>query len=152
MAAVVGTTLPKFKRAFCDALAQRPGLADVSVRYSFTETELTSAEFWFGDAKADADIPVLRHHSQSLKLDETYIVKATIQVLKNQGESQEVADLRATEILSEVQQELAANPQTCPEIHWATMTGWEYKYGVLKSGHGAGFDVSIRVRARLYPD
>lgn len=146
-----GTTLFQFKRALRNRLLDRPGLAGVQVRYAQSETELTNAEMWFTDASASTEIPVMRGPAQTLKVDESYTVKAIIQVLKNQGEGQEVADERAVEILEELQQELAENPQVTPEIHWASLTGWEYKYGALKSGHGAGFECQIRVRARLYP-
>lgn len=147
----IGTTLALWKVALVTSLQGRAGLVNVSVGYSFPEDNITGQDIWFDEAESDNVIPVMRAGTK--KVDEEYVATIIIQVLKNQGESQSVADVRAVELLGELQQALAESPQTVSEIHWAELIGWKNHIGILPSGngHGSRFTCLVQVRARLYP-
>lgn len=144
-----GTSLVTFKQALRTALTARPGMSGVQVSYAFPEDDLQAESLWFEDAVTSNEIPVMKAGTK--KVDEEYTLDAVIQVLKQQGESQETADLRAAALLAELQQALAENPQITPEIQWVEMAGWEHTPGKLNAGHGSRFNVTLRVRARLFP-
>jgi hypothetical protein len=145
-----GTGLVAFKQAFIARLTLRPALAGVKVTYAFPDKEVAAENIWLGDANAETWIPV--HRAGKKKVDEDFHVDCIIQVLKRQGESQEVADIRANQLFAEVQSDLAEQPQTDPDIFWAELDGWEHFCGILPSGggHGSRFELKIRVRNRLF--
>lgn len=146
-----GTTLVAFKTALVDALTARPGLAGVQVSYGFPEMEIQDESIWLQDAQASTGFPVMK--SGTKKVEEQYSITVACQVLRSEGESQLVADVRAAELLVEVQQTLAETPQLIPDIMWAELDGWRHHVGLLPKGegHGSRFDVQVQVRARLYP-
>ncbi|WP_189059579.1 hypothetical protein [Longimycelium tulufanense] len=146
-----GTTLVSFKQELKTQLEARAGLSGVTVHYAFPETGITGEDIWFGEiAETDAEIPIMK--SGTKKVDETVSVPVVVQVLKQQGEDQETADLRAVALLAELQQELAETPRTITDIYAAEMVGWTHTGGQLGgSNHGSRFDVTVRIRARLEP-
>lgn len=146
-----GTTLVKFKKAMVTALKARPGMSDVEVSYGFAEDYIAEKAVWFEGARSSDRIATLKAGTK--RVEENYNVNLVIQVLCNEGETQDEADEHAAAILTEVQQCLAENPQLIPEILWASLEGWEHKIGSLPKGggHGSGFNCRIGVRARLYP-
>lgn len=147
-----GTSLIAFKQALKAALATRAGLAGVQVAYEYPATNITGEDIWLGGAESDVRIPVMRAGTK--KVDEDYTLTVFVQVLKTQGEGQEAADLRATALLREVQQQLAENPQITAEIMWAQVAGWEHFTGPFEGGgasRGSRFEIRVGVRARLFP-
>lgn len=146
-----GTSLVAFKQTLKTALAARPGMSGVQLSYGYPGNDYVQREsVWFEGAEVvNSEFPVMKAGTK--KVDETYTLDVVVQVLKTQGEDQEAADLRAVALLAELQQALAENPQLTPEIQWAEMAGWEHATGELNTGHGSRFNVTLRVRARLYP-
>lgn len=145
-----GTALVAFKQALRTELSIRPGLAGVAVLYGFPDTQMPAEALWFENAETESEIPLMR--SGTKKVDETVDLDVVIQVLKQDGSDQEAADIRAAQILAELQQELAEAPQTVDVILWAEMVGWEHSTGLLPNGgHGARFEVTVRYKARLLP-
>lgn len=143
-----GTSLVAFKQALRDNLTERPALAGVAVLYANTETEIPNEAVWFGKAGTeDLEIPSMR--AGKLHLQETYDLDVVVQVMLTEGQSQEDADLRAVEIFAELQQELAAAPQSVDDIQWAKPFAWKHVGGKLGTGHGSRFEIQVRVHARM---
>lgn len=147
-----GTTLVTLKQEVRDALQALPGLIEVKVSYSHPgEDKITGEDIWLGKARSENEIPTMRAGTK--KVDELVSLELFIQVLKQSGEGQEEADLRAVEILSEVQQLFARSPRISPSIMWAQIARWDHVPGVLAAGnessHGSRFEVIIVARARL---
>lgn len=144
-----GTTLVAFKGALRTRLAARAGLTGVQVLYAKPTSGLKAEAIWFEDAETDAEIPVLKAGTK--KVDEHISLVAVIQVRINDGRNEEAADLRAAELLAELQQELAETPRTIDAIQWAEMLGWSHTVGPIGDGtsRAARFEVTLRIRARL---
>lgn len=147
-----GTTLPTAKRALLDLLAARPGLSGVQIVYEQPQQGLRSEAVWFGeDTETEAEIPVMKAGTK--KVEETYPLTIVVQVLITDGRDAEAADGRASELLSELQQQLAEKPRITPEVQWVVMTGWSHHVGPLgdSTSRGSRFAVSAQVQARLTP-
>lgn len=146
-----GTSLVTVKTALVDAFTARAGLAGVQVCYGFPDDEISDESIWLQEATSQDAIPVMKTGTK--KIEEQYSVTVACQVLRSEGESQQVADTRAAELLAEVQQTLAETPRLVPDIMWAELDGWRHHVGQLPKGegHGSRFDVQVKVRARLYP-
>ncbi|MCP3805376.1 hypothetical protein NLX83_39530 [Allokutzneria sp. A3M-2-11 16] len=145
----VGTTLIEFKRAAVTALALRPGLAGVSVEYARAETTAPAEGLWFEEAEAVVEIPVMKAGTK--RVEESYTTTLVVQVLLGDGRDQEAADTRAAVLLAEVQQAFAEKPDLIEAIMWAEVIGWQQRTAVLGNSGAARFEVTIRVRARLFP-
>lgn len=149
-----GTTMFAFRSALLDALRARPGLAGVQLAYDKPVSELQSEAMWWDmEAESDDELPLMEAGTKTV--EETYTVAMVLQVLVDDGRDQQAADLRAAELLAELQQELAAKPQTIEDINWAQLSGWAYIGKAIAgdggSCRGARFGVVITVKARLYP-
>lgn len=146
-----GTTLVAFKQALVTALSARPRLAGVQISYGFPDTEIWDESIWIEGARAELGIPTMTVGTK--RVEENYSLTVACQVLRTQAEGQDVADLRAAQLLVELQQALAEKPELIPEILWAEIDGWTHHVGALakSDGHGSRFDVRVRVRARLHP-
>ena len=146
-----GSSLVAFKRALVQALKARPGLSGVQVTYDFPDGGLTGRDIWLGHAESENHIAGLR--SGPKKVDEDFTLTVIAQALNTVGGGQEAADLDATVLLAEVQQELAENPKTTPEIMWAQLAGWTQSAGPYADGgnasRGSRFEIQVQVRARL---
>lgn len=148
-----GTSLVPFKQALVAALGARAGLSGVQVAYEYPMPQPEPQAIWLAGAEADLAVPVARAGRR--KVEETYTVTLVAQVLMQQGEGQEAADLAALAILQEVQHELADNPQTTPEIMWAELRGWSHSVGPFGDASGGNvsrgsrFEIRVGVRARL---
>jgi hypothetical protein len=142
-----------FKQALVAALDARAGLSGVQVAYEYPMPQPEPQAIWLAGAEAELDVPVARAGRR--KVQEEYTVTLVAQVLMQQGEGQEAADLAALALLQEVQQELADNPQTTPEIMWAELRGWAHSVGPFGDASGGNvsrgsrFEIRIGVRARL---
>lgn len=152
-----GTSLIAFKQALVAALAARPGLValgtEVTYEFPVGEEYGRANNIWIGDADAENTVPVAKAGRR--KVQEDYTVSVLAQVLKQAGEGQEAADVAALALLQEVQQELADNPQTTPEIMWAEVRGWSHSVGPFgdasggNTSRGSRFEIRVGVRARL---
>ena len=146
-----GTALVTLKQAVRDALTIRPGLAAVQVTYAYPGAGgITGQDIWLGDAQSVNRSPVMRAGTK--KVDETVSLMLFVQVLKTAGEGQEAADLRAAELLSEVQLLFAQSPQISPSIMSAQITQWVHSTGSFEgneSSHGSRFEIVIEAKARL---
>jgi hypothetical protein len=148
-----GTTAFEFKAALVVELQARPGLGGVQIEYAFPEGELHTEAIWLGDPQAILTaLPAQCPDTQVV--DESYTQPLVIQVLLPDGDDggQYAADLRAGQLLAELQQLLAESPQIIDVIHQAEITGWTNK--ALRNntgGLGARFDVVITVEASLSP-
>lgn len=149
-----GTTLVPFKRALVAALATRLRLMPVQVTYEYPD-DITGRDIWLGRAESDNRIPVSR--AGTMKVDEEYTLVVIAQALETTGGGQEAADVDAVVMLAAVQQELAENPQTTPEIQWARVTGWDQSTGPFgeadggNANRGSRFEIRVTVKARLFP-
>jgi len=152
-----GTSLVAFKQAIVTALRARPGLAGVQVLYGpddfpVGDDHIETESIWFGNANwLTFEIPLIKAGTK--KVDETFELDWFIQVLKDDGQTQEAADVRAKAILAEFQQALAENPQITTEAMWALLRLQRHATGQLASGpgHGSRFEGVLEVRARLFP-
>lgn len=148
-----GTTLVAFKQALRTRLSARPGLVGVTVSYAEPVVYETDDNMWFGTATGAAKLSVMRGGATALKVDEDYQLGVHIQAVKYGDDAQEAVDLRATELLRELQTELAETPQTIPDIFIAEFVGWSATVGPVVvedgSGYASRFDTQVRVRARL---
>jgi len=148
-----GTSLVPFKQALVSALAARSGLAAVQVSYEYPMPAPEAQAIWISGAEADLDMPVYR--AGRVKMQEDYTVTLVAQVLKQQGEGQEAADVASLALLQEVQQELADNPRPTPEVMWAVLKSWSHSVGPFGDASGGNvsrgsrFEIRIGVRARL---
>lgn len=152
-----GTSLVAVKQALVTALRARAGLTGVQVLYAFDDFEVGDDHvqddaIWFTDTEwIESEITVW--NTGTKKVDETYSLGWTIQVLKADGATQETADLRAKTLLVELQQALAEVPVISAEILWALLRMTRHATGQLVSGpgHGSRFEGVVEVRARLAP-
>ncbi|SDP60742.1 hypothetical protein SAMN04487905_10624 [Actinopolyspora xinjiangensis] len=147
-----GTTLPEVKRALVDALSARSGLSDVLVTYEYQQRDASPDRIWFGeDSETEAEIPTMRAGTKTV--DETVTVPLVIQVLITDGRDAEAADLRASALMSEVQQQLAESPRIIPGVQWVVLTSWSHHVGPIgdTTSRGSRFDLSLQIRARLTP-
>lgn len=152
-----GTSLVVFKQAIVAALRARPGLSGVQVLYGPDDFQagddhLETESIWLGDTDwTDFSIPLIRAGTK--KVDENYELHWTIQVIKDDGSSQETADLRLKALLAELQQALAESPGLSAETFWAQLRPQRHITGQLASGpgHGSRIEGVIEVRARLFP-
>jgi hypothetical protein len=148
-----GTSLVPLKQALVALLAARPGLAAVQVSYDYPMPAPESKAIWLAGAEADLGTPVMR--AGRVKMQEDYTVTLIAQVLMQQGEGQEAADLAALVLLQEIQQELADHPQPTPEVMWALLKSWAHSVGPFGDASGGNvsrgsrFEIRIGVRARL---
>lgn len=151
-----GTTLVSVKQALVTALRARPGLAGVQVLYGPDDfpngdDHLENESLWFGDTNwTDFAIPLIRGGTK--KVDENYELGWTLQVIRDDGSSQEAADVRAKTLLAEFQQSLAETPAPSAEVFWAQLRVQRHVTGQLASGpgHGSRFEGVVEVRARLF--
>lgn len=151
-----GTSLVAVKQAMVTALRARPALATVQVLYGADDfppgkDHLESEAIWFGNTTwNDFSIPLIKAGTK--KVDEDYDTEWFVQVLKDDGSTQEAADLRAKALLAELQQALAEAPGISSEISWAQLRVRNHFTGQFVSGpgHGSRFEGVINVRARLY--
>lgn len=152
-----GTSLVAVKQAMVTALRARPALSTVQVLYGPDDfpsgkDHLESESIWFGNTTwNDFAIPLIKAGTK--KVDEDFEIEWFVQVLRDDGSTQEAADLRAKALLAELQQALAEAPAISVEIFWAQLRVREHFTGQLASGpgHGSRFEGVINVRARLYP-
>lgn len=152
-----GTSLVTVKQTMVTALRARAGLAGVQVLYGpddfvSSDDHVENEAIWFGDTEwTTYEMPVMRAGTQ--KVDENYELTWTIQVIKDDGSTQEVCDLRAKALLAELQQALAEAPGISPETFWVQLRLQRHKTGQVVSGpgHGARFEGVLEVRARLTP-
>lgn len=151
-----GTTLVTVKQAIVTALRARAGLTGIQVMHGpddfpSGDDGLKDESIWLGDAKWLAmEIPTMKAGTKDV--DETYELEVMIQVLKNDGSTQETADLRAAVLLAEVQQAFAEAPDFSPVIFEATFELRDHKTGQLATtGHGSRFEGIVEVFARLSP-
>lgn len=152
-----GTSLVAVKQAMVTALRARAGLAGVQVLYASDDFEdgddhVQDEAIWFGNANwIESEIPVW--NTGTKKVDETYAIDWTVQVLKPDGKSQEACDVRARVLVAELQQALAETPVISAEILWGLFRVTRHQVGqfVPGPGHGARFSGVIEVRARLAP-
>lgn len=152
-----GTSLVAFKQALVAALRARPGLATVQVLYGPDDfppgdDHVKNESIWLGDTTWDEFfIPLIRAGTK--KVEENFALQWFLQVIKDDGSSQEAADIRAQALLVELQQVLAVNPQISTEIFWAQLQVQRHATGQLAAGpgHGSRFEGIIQVRARLFP-
>jgi hypothetical protein len=152
-----GTSLVALKQAMVAALRARPGLAGIQILYApddfvAPDDHVEAEAIWFGDTEwLESEIPVMK--SGTKKVDETYGLSWTLQVVKDDGSSQETADLRAKALLVELQQALAEAPDISAEVFWAFLKVRRHLTGqmVTGPGHGSRFEGVIEVRARLAP-
>ncbi|MGH3693239.1 MAG: hypothetical protein ACRDRX_04435 [Pseudonocardiaceae bacterium] len=146
-----GSSLVAFKRALVQALKVRPGLSEVQITYDYPDAGLTGLDIWLGHAESDNQIAGLR--SGTKKVDEDYTLTVIAQALLTAGEGQEAADVAASGLLAEVQQQLAETPRITPEIMWALLAGWTHSSGSYADGgntsRGSRFEIRVQVRARL---
>jgi hypothetical protein len=152
-----GTSLVVLKQTVVTALRARPGLTGVQILYGpddfvSPDDHVEAEAIWFGDTEwLESEIPVMK--SGTKKIDETYALRWTLQVVKDDGSSQETADLRAKALLVELQQALAEAPDISAEVFWALLRVERHLTGqmVTGPGHGSRFEGVIEVRARLAP-
>lgn len=152
-----GTSLVAVKQAIVTALRARPALSTVQVLYGPDDfpsgkDHLEAESIWLGNTTwNDFTIPLIRAGTK--KVDEDFETEWFIQVLKDDGSTQEAADIRAKALLAELQQSLAEAPGISPEIFWAQLRVQSHFTGQLASGpgHGSRFEGNINVRARLFP-
>ncbi|MGH8570952.1 MAG: hypothetical protein ACREX8_00045, partial [Gammaproteobacteria bacterium] len=125
-----GTTLVAFKQAFRASLLLRPALAAVQISYSEPRVFVLDDAIWFHDAIASDALAAMRSGGVfSVEEDYRLIVRAQSVTLADDG--QETVDLRAAGLLREIQQELAATPQTIPDVMLAELGGWKHSPGQL---------------------
>lgn len=155
-----GSSLIAAQDALIAVLQANPDLGSGRVSYEEPETpsDLRASDgsyesIFLGDAEADLVIPVLT--GGTLYYDEALDLHLMLQVLKPaKSGTQRAANLRAVELLTEVIVTLANTPDlNSPDVRTAVVTGWEHARGRLPkgNGHGAGFDITIRVESRLAP-
>jgi len=149
-----GTSLIALRIGLLARLQDRPGLADVQVAYDKPATELAPDALWFDDqAEGDNTLPHIQAGERDV--DETYSLGMVVQVLCQDGRDQQAADLRAVELLREVQKEVAETPRTIDAIEWIELTAWAYIGGPIgenSTTRAARFGLTFTVRARLYAD
>lgn len=144
-----GTSLVAFKLALITRLTTRPGLAGVQIYYGVPEY-IHGEEIWLEGADAEDAIRIMRAGTK--KVDESYVLTLVVQVLGDEGQEQQTVDVRAAELLREVQQDLAENPQPIADVWQAQLVGWRHVVGLLpKGGYGSMFRCRIRAEARLFP-
>jgi hypothetical protein len=152
-----GTSLVAVKQALVTALRARTGLAGVQVLYAPDDFEtgddhVQDDAIWLGDTEwLESEIPVW--NTGTKKVDETYALDWVVQVVKADGSTQEIADVRARALLAELQQALAEVPVISAEVLWAALHIGRHATGqvVAGPGHGSRFEGVIEVRARLSP-
>lgn len=152
-----GTSLVAVKQALVTALRARPALAGVMVLYGPDDfptgkDHLEAEAIWLGNTTwNDFAIPLIKAGTK--KVDEDFETEWFVQVLKDDGSTQEAADVRARSLLAEVQQALAEAPDIAAEIFWAQLRVRSHFTGQFATGpgHGSRFEGVINVRARLYP-
>lgn len=134
-----------------DKLAARPGLTGVQVLDAYPTSGIGREAIWAEDADSDNEIPVMRAGVK--KVDESVNTNWVLQVLRNDGSSQRVADLRANVLFGEFQQQLAEDPQVNEtDLQWAQLAGWQMQRGLLATGgHGVRIEITLNHRARLEP-
>lgn len=155
-----GTTLIAVKQRLKTVLAAAVA-ADVTVMYWADElatSSLPRKAIWFDEADSIVDIPTMRTGAKAYH--ETYTIACIVQVLADDGSSQETADTEAAAILQTVQSEIASDPQlgkTITGLQWVKFAGWEHELGQLPNpnggelGHGSRFTARLAVSARLNP-
>ncbi len=151
-----GTSEIVARQALVTALRARGALASVQVLYAqddfvASDDALKNEAIWLGDTEwLESEIPVMK--SGTKKVDEVYEIGVTIQVIKDDGSSQEVTDQRAQVLLVEVQQALAEAPKISAEVFWALWRTRKHVTGQLATGpgHGARYEGVVEVRARLF--
>jgi hypothetical protein len=152
-----GTSLVALKQALVTALRARAGLTGVQVLYwpddfLVGDDHLKNEAIWFGNARwLESEIQVLTAGTKPV--DEVYEIDWYVQVLKEDGSTQETADLRAVALLAELQQALAETPQPSTQSFWALIRLGQHFTGQLVPGpnHGSRFEGTVEVRARLAP-
>ena len=150
-----GTSEVALRQALVTALRARAALADVQVLYAIDTFEtgddhLQDEAIWFGDTEwVSSVIPVL--NAGTKKVDETYEIEFSIQVVKTDGSSQETADVRAVVLLAELQQAFAETPQVSSNTMWGEMHMLKHIVGPVSPGpgHVALFEGVIWAKARL---
>lgn len=156
MSETQGSALRLFKLGMVDNLRARGDLAGVKVLYHVDSVgDLAREMIWFGGARTDAEIPILRAGTK--KVDETVDVELVVQVLLEDGQTYEDAERRGIELLVEVQQELAETTRPISEIHWAELRSWTADPKVLYSnddpprvlGAACRLECVLRYMARL---
>lgn len=155
-----GTTLVALKQALVTKLRARAGLSGVQVLYAIDDFEpgddhLRNEAIWLGNAKwlAPDGSNIANMRAGTKKIDEVYELELFVQVLKDDGSTQEAADVRAEALLAEVQQQFAETPQITPQVFWAEERPREHIIGQLPTGpgHGARFERVVWAKARLAP-
>jgi hypothetical protein len=146
-----GTTLVAVKQALRTALRARIGLTGVIVSYTQPAAFESDDNIWFGTAIASTELSNMRGGAP-LTVMETVELELHIQSGTFVDDGQETADLRATALLAEVQQELASTPQTTADVMITELIGWEHSTGPAGgdgSGYASHFTCRVRIRARL---
>lgn len=148
---ITGSALVAYKQTMITRLSAIIALAGVSVTYGFPDVEMPPEAIWFADAKTKNWDPIMRAGVR--KLDEEFELELIVQVLKQDGDTQENADIRALQLVAAVQADMAAAPRPTDLIMWSLFEGWDHKTGLMPNGggHGSRFDCRITVRSRLYP-
>lgn len=158
----VGTNLVTAKAAVISVLSANAALTSAGVQISYEPperpTDLRSStgayeSIHLGDASASEEIPVLT--AGALHRDEALALTVHIQVLKpTKGGTQQQADTRAAELLTEVQRTFANDVAlSSSALRSAVVTGWKHFVGHLPNGngHGSRFEVTLEVESRLTP-
>lgn len=166
----VGTALVVGKRALIARLQANATLTAAGVKISYrspilpTDLKATDGDYeaiWLGDATTTNTIPVLT--AGNLHRDETSVLDVMVQVIKPGTASddgvdlQEQADLRAAEILTEIERTLANNVDlsvTDPARFEALFLGAsKHVTGFLGNGgaYGSRFECRVEFTARLTP-
>lgn len=160
-----GTTMPVVKDAIYDLLAARVNAPTVPFTLSYgsptdavqllSESGAGVAAWWGDEVSCDVTVPVFKAGDKWF--DENYTLTLIIQGLAvNTDDTQDVIDLRASQVLGEALGLLAEDPTAAVadtsayEIQEITPEGgWMYRSGSLNLQRAGHFEVRIAVSARL---
>lgn len=164
-----GTVLFAVWSALITALRARSGLDGVNIRYSLDEPRgeaarqlLEGEDIWIGtgdDIATNETDQALMSAAPHID-DESVDFTLHVQVVKT-GSTQAATDSRCQALFAEVQQALASNRTLSVastseyQVQWVRPSGWTFSRGPLagststRAGHGARFDVVIRIRSRV---
>lgn len=152
---MAGTTVVAVRRWLVDQLRAHGDLEGVRVYYSYPgEDDAQARAIWTSPASAEVSMPTFRANRQ--RREERIVVPVTLRVLAH-GKDQDAADDEAVEFLATVEQWLAATDVVQAvgalgadqQVLSMQLIGWQQLgFPLPEGGHGAGFELSVRVVAR----
>ena len=144
---MAGSAVVAAKSALVNALAGRPGLADVAVSYAWPGDALERVALYLGNVTGRHDPAGMRAGRKSR--DEEFVVEVFVEV-RADGEPQEVADERAVAVAREVEDALADDPTLASSsLLWARVETYELRQSATTEGRWAGVRLGVRCRSRL---